>query len=154
MNIELIEKQKRQRGAQGKTSYSKARVLSVREALQKNQEQEQKEQVEATQKERRKALRGVIGFTRKVWRTIFLYNIICNRRPVPKLALPYDSLPYFLTSYVLLLISITLSTAAIVGIDVNYYHLPHVYITLDFHRFRIKSFIQFLTLQSLHYQYN
>jgi len=45
--MELIEKQKRQRGAQGKTSYSKARVLSVREALQKNQEREQKEQVEA-----------------------------------------------------------------------------------------------------------
>jgi hypothetical protein len=33
INIELIKKQKRQRGGQGKTSYSKARVLLVREAL-------------------------------------------------------------------------------------------------------------------------
>jgi len=70
MNMELIEKQKRQRGAQGKTSYSKARVLLVREALQKNQEREQKEQVEAAQKERRMALRGVIGFAKKVWKEL------------------------------------------------------------------------------------
>ena len=69
MNIELIEKQKRQRQG-GKTSYGKARVLSVREALQRNQEREQKEQVEAAQKERRKALRGVIGFAKKMWKKL------------------------------------------------------------------------------------
>jgi len=68
--MELIEKQKRQRKAQGKTSYGKARVLSVREALQKNQEREQKEQVEAAQKERRIALQGVIGFAKKVWKEL------------------------------------------------------------------------------------
>ena len=70
INMELIKKQKRQRGGQGKTSYGKARVLSVREALQKNQEREQKEQVEAAQKERRMALRGVIGFAKKVWKEL------------------------------------------------------------------------------------
>ena len=38
-----------------------------------------------------------------------------------------------------------LSTAAIVGITVFHVHIP-----LDFHRFTIKSLMQFLTLQSLH----
>ena len=47
MNTELIKKQKRQCWGQRKTSYGKARVLLVEEALQKNQEREQKEQVEA-----------------------------------------------------------------------------------------------------------
>ena len=70
MNMELIEKQKRQRRGQGKTSYGKAQVLSVREALQKNQEREQKEQVEAAQKECRMALWGVIGFAKKVWKEL------------------------------------------------------------------------------------
>ena len=66
INTELIGRQKRQRCGKGKTSYGKARVLSVEEALPKNQEREQKEQVEAAQKERRKALRGVVGSARKV----------------------------------------------------------------------------------------
>ena len=56
MNTEFIEKQKRQRQGKEKTSYSKARVLTVQEALQKNQEREEKEQEEAAQKERRMAL--------------------------------------------------------------------------------------------------
>jgi len=47
MNIELVEKQKRQRCGKEKTSYGKARVLSVEEALEKLQQKEQKEQEEA-----------------------------------------------------------------------------------------------------------
>lgn len=54
----------------GKASYGKARVLSVEQALPKNQEREQKKRVEAAQKERRKALRGVIGFAKKVWKEL------------------------------------------------------------------------------------
>ena len=69
-NTELIEKQKRRRREKGKASYGNTRVLSVEGALPKNQEWEQKEQVEAAQKERRKALRGVVGFAKKVWKEL------------------------------------------------------------------------------------
>ena len=44
-------------------------MLSVGEALKKNQEREEKEQEEATQKERHGALRGVITFA-KVWKEL------------------------------------------------------------------------------------
>jgi len=66
MNTELIEKQKRQRQGKEKRSYGKARVLSVQEALQRNQEREEKEQEEALRKERNAALRGKVGFAKKV----------------------------------------------------------------------------------------
>ena len=34
-----------------------------------------------------------------------------------------------------------------------FWHLSHVHIPLDFHRFTIKSLVQFHTLQSLHYMF-
>ena len=66
MNTELIKKQKRQRQWKEKKSYGKAQVLLVQEALQRNQEREEKEQKEALRKERNAALRGKVGFTKKV----------------------------------------------------------------------------------------
>ena len=66
INTELVEKQKRQRCGKEKTSFRKARVLSVEEALEKLQQKEQKEQEEAAQKKRHGALQGVIMFTKKV----------------------------------------------------------------------------------------
>ena len=69
-NQELLEKQKKQRHNNTKAAYGKARVLSVAEAQKKNKEKLQKEQEEATAKERRAALRGVITFAKKVWKEL------------------------------------------------------------------------------------
>ena len=76
-----------------------------------------------------------------------LHNfIICNRLPVSKLVLPYDSPPLFSAAIVPQFSCNGTSSSAS---PTPFCHLFHVYIPLHFYRFRIKSLKQFLTLQKL-----
>jgi hypothetical protein len=56
MNQELLKKQKKLHYSKTKAAYGKVRVLSIAEAQKKNKKRLQKEQEEATAKERRAAL--------------------------------------------------------------------------------------------------
>ena len=80
----------------------------------------------------------------------------CNRLLVPKLAPPYGSPPCSLISYVLLLIFIAryrlneviYSRYCRSSTSASCYP-PHVFILLNFHRFRIKSLVQYLPMSQL-----
>lgn len=71
-NKELLEKQRQQRRKNTKTTYGKARVLSVAEAQKRTAERARKEQEASTEKERKAALRGVITFAKKVWKELLM----------------------------------------------------------------------------------
>ena len=74
----------------------------------------------------------------------------CNRLPVSKLAPPYDSPPLFSAAIVHhFSFNGTSSSASPTVSPTPFCHLFHVFIPVDFHRFTIKSLMQFLALQSL-----
>ena len=71
-NQELFKRQKKERYNKTKAAYRKARVLSVAEAQNQNDEKLQKEQEEKRLKETKAALRGVITFVKKVWKKLLI----------------------------------------------------------------------------------
>jgi len=60
----MLRKQKVDRGAQT----GRARVLTVKECLEKKEERKRKEQEVMTEKQRKAALRGMITFAKIVWK--------------------------------------------------------------------------------------
>jgi hypothetical protein len=68
LNDEMLKKQKVDRGAQTRKNYGNARVLTVKECLEKKEERKRKEEEVMTEKQRKAALRGVITFAKNVWK--------------------------------------------------------------------------------------
>jgi hypothetical protein len=59
-------------GRQNKTKkhFGTARILTIEDALRKKEEREAKEQQAMDEKERRAALRGLVGFAKMVWKEL------------------------------------------------------------------------------------
>jgi hypothetical protein len=68
MNEGLVKKTKEGRQNKAKKHFDTARVLTVEEALRMKEERREKEQQMIQEKERAAALRGKIGFAKKVWK--------------------------------------------------------------------------------------
>ena len=67
MNEGLVRKSKEGRQNKTKKHFSVARILTMEEALRK-EERKAKEQQEMDEKERRAALRALVGFAKMVWK--------------------------------------------------------------------------------------
>jgi hypothetical protein len=67
MNEGLVRKSKAGRQDKTKKHFSVARILTMEETLRK-EERKAKEQQEMDEKERRAALRGLVGFAKGVWK--------------------------------------------------------------------------------------
>ena len=67
---------KSKEGRQNKTKkhFGAARILTVADALRKKEEREAKEQQVMDEKERRAALRGLVGFAKMVWKEFRMGN--------------------------------------------------------------------------------
>jgi hypothetical protein len=68
LNDEMLKKQKASRGAQTRKNYGHARVLTVKECLDRGEERKRKELEATTEKQKKAALRGVITFAKNVWK--------------------------------------------------------------------------------------
>ena len=68
MNEGLVRKSKEGRQNKTKKHFSVARILTMEEALRKKEERKAKEQQEMDEKERRAALRALVGFAKMVWK--------------------------------------------------------------------------------------
>jgi hypothetical protein len=68
INEGLVKKTKEGRQNKTKKAFGKARILTVEEAIRKKKERKAKEQQLTDEKERRAALRGLVGFGKMVWK--------------------------------------------------------------------------------------
>jgi hypothetical protein len=74
MNEGLVKKSKEGRQNKTKKHFGTARILTVADALRKKEEREAKEQQVMDEKERRAALRGLVGFAKMVWKEFRMGN--------------------------------------------------------------------------------
>lgn len=71
LNEELVKKQQKTRTKKTNSKpFKGARVLSMGDMIQMAEELEAKEQQEAEEKARKRALRGVVGFVKQVWKEL------------------------------------------------------------------------------------
>lgn len=68
LNEELVKKQRKNRVKKNNKAFTGARVLCISDMIKQAEERREKEQKEEKEKARKKALRGVIGFAKQVWR--------------------------------------------------------------------------------------
>ena len=68
INQQLIQKQKKGRQERTRKHFGQARVLTVAEALKLKEERQAKEKQAMDEKERKAALRGLVAFTKVVWK--------------------------------------------------------------------------------------
>lgn len=71
INQSFVEKTIQWRKKQSKKHFGEAHVLTVEEALKTIHEREEHEQTEEAAKERRRLLRGQVGFAKKMWKEGF-----------------------------------------------------------------------------------
>jgi hypothetical protein len=68
MNEGLVKKTKEGRQNKSKKAFGTARVLTVEEAIRQKEERKAKEQQLTDEKERKAALRGLVGFGKMIWK--------------------------------------------------------------------------------------
>ena len=72
MNQGLVQKQQQARQKKTKKYFGVARVLTVEEALKRQEERRAKEEHVMHEKERSAALRGKVGFAKAVWKELYM----------------------------------------------------------------------------------
>ena len=70
MNQGLVQKQQQARQKKTKKHFGAARVLTVEDALKRQEERRAKEEHVMHEKERSAALRGKVGFAKAVWKEL------------------------------------------------------------------------------------